>query len=310
VLDFGISKISALSEPTPAITHTQTLLGSPLYMPPEQMRSARNADARSDIWSLGILLHELVAGKPPFNGSTVAEVLTQVLDAAPPNLSTLVPGVPPGLAAVVERCLQKDPARRFADVAELANALLPFAPLQSHSSVQRISRVLLGAGHDETDADRPFERVSRESLPVAGTGASWGGTHSGSVRPSPRRVILAGAGVLVLTVGALLLWSRTSSEVPAGPPSAVWTASATHPPPAAASLSEPSVVPVPSATAAAKPAETAPGARPAGERGVRADRAGRNARSAAAASPPVRDPADPKPPSPKAPHAIDPFEDR
>jgi serine/threonine-protein kinase len=106
VLDFGISKVLTADQSAPSITNTAALLGSPLYMPPEQMRSARNVDTRSDIWSLGVILHQLVAGTPPFGGATMPEVLTNVLEGTPPGLRALVPAVPEGLEHVVLRCLQ------------------------------------------------------------------------------------------------------------------------------------------------------------------------------------------------------------
>jgi eukaryotic-like serine/threonine-protein kinase len=307
VLDFGVSKINALAEPVPAITHTSALLGSPLYMPPEQMRSARNADARSDIWSLGILLHELVAGKPPFAGNTMAEVLTEVLEATPPNLAALVPTVPPGLAAVVLRCLEKDPALRYPDVAELASALSPFAPARSKDSAGRVTRVLRGGAEDTPPDGRPSLPSLTELLPVAGTRAAWGGTHPDATTPAKRRWIVASAsaGAAAVAVGLLWLWPRAPSTSPAESPSAAWATSATQAPPTATSLPEPVVVPVPSSVTPDSSADAASAsARP------RAGRPVRNARPAPG-NRPASSPAGPSTPAAAKPlHAIDPFEDR
>ena len=128
VLDFGISKAMVQTDEDDDLTLTNTVLGSPAYMSPEQIRSARSVDPRTDIWSLGVVLYQLVTGKLPFESSNASELVTLVVRAAPAPPSSRRPGLPLALDAVVFRCLQKDPARRFSTVAELAAALMPFSP--------------------------------------------------------------------------------------------------------------------------------------------------------------------------------------
>jgi eukaryotic-like serine/threonine-protein kinase len=137
VLDFGSSK-SVLSSP---LTTVRTVLGTPAYMSPEQIRCSRTADHRSDIWSLGIVLYRLLQGAPPFDGDTFRGVAFRVVHEPLPRLSVAVPS---GLAEVVHRCLQKDPARRFQDAAELAHALAPHAQsqIQAAISMERTRRTL------------------------------------------------------------------------------------------------------------------------------------------------------------------------
>ncbi|HTV22274.1 MAG TPA: serine/threonine-protein kinase, partial [Polyangiaceae bacterium] len=127
VLDFGISKVKSADAAQLSLTHTQAMMGSPLYMSPEQMRSSKDVSPSADIWSLGVILHELIAGDVPFTGTTFPEVLVQVMSEPPPKLRTLRPEVPEGLEAAVLRCLEKDPADRFSSVANLAVALTPYA---------------------------------------------------------------------------------------------------------------------------------------------------------------------------------------
>jgi serine/threonine protein kinase len=124
VLDFGVSKISAEEEPG-ALTGTADVIGTPAYMSPEQTRSAKLVDVRTDIWALGLILAECLSGLPVFEGKHPLAVLTAVAGGAPPNLH-LGWHTPSALKKVIRRCLQKDPADRYQSVGELTRDLLPF----------------------------------------------------------------------------------------------------------------------------------------------------------------------------------------
>ena len=143
VLDFGIAKTL---EPEPADTLALTSsedvrLGSPTYMPPEQLQNARDVDMRSDIWALGVTLHELVSGSPPFQGQTYAELLTRILTEPPESLKTRIPdlALPEGLSEIVSKCLEKKRERRYANAVELATALAPFGSDDARLSLYRVT---------------------------------------------------------------------------------------------------------------------------------------------------------------------------
>jgi serine/threonine-protein kinase len=118
VCDFGIARMAS------SLLHTRTgvILGSPLYMSPEQVQSA-TIDRRSDIFSLGIVLHEMLAGQAPFSGDTATSVMYHIVHDAPPKPSAANPKVPEMLDNIVARCLQKNPADRYQTAAELEHDL-------------------------------------------------------------------------------------------------------------------------------------------------------------------------------------------
>ncbi|MBS2011940.1 MAG: protein kinase [Deltaproteobacteria bacterium] len=128
ILDFGISKVQArdLWEHTLTGTADGGVLGSPPYMSPEQVRDPRTVDARSDVWSLGVLLFRLLSGAVPFHGESVGEVFAKILERPAPSIR-LTTDVPPAVDAIIARCLVKDRDGRCAHVGELALALAPFA---------------------------------------------------------------------------------------------------------------------------------------------------------------------------------------
>jgi eukaryotic-like serine/threonine-protein kinase len=128
VLDFGLSKIAGglwAQSFTPRLTASHAMLGSPLYMSPEQLENGGevDVDARTDVWSLGAILYELVAGRPPFEAKSFPQLCTLVLHGRPRSLDEVRPEVPAGLAAVIGRCLEKMPSKRYGTVRELAGAL-------------------------------------------------------------------------------------------------------------------------------------------------------------------------------------------
>jgi eukaryotic-like serine/threonine-protein kinase len=173
VLDFGISK-SLLDTGPGLLTGTSALLGSPLYMSPEQMRSARDVDHRTDIWSLGAVLFELLSGRPPYDGDSVGSLMAKILVDKAPSVREFRPDVPEGLAQVIMRCLEKDVNVRFGDVAELSLALTPFAPRRSMLAVERVHRIL-------GSVPPPAEILS----PVPSRSSLTPGAHGGTPFPSP-----------------------------------------------------------------------------------------------------------------------------
>lgn len=145
VLDFGISKSLASSSGPREVTLTSTrsIVGSPYYMSPEQVRDARKVDARSDIWSLGVILHELLTAEPPFSADTFPGVCAAIVADPPKIIRSIRPELPEELERVVLRCLEKDPARRYQHVGELARALLPFSPEAEPGAGSKLWRSVL-----------------------------------------------------------------------------------------------------------------------------------------------------------------------
>ena len=139
VLDFGISKADGGSQTQ--LTSTSMLMGSPRYMSPEQMVSAKDVDARTDVWALGVILYELVTGRPVWQADTVQGLCALIATAPAPPLRMHAPLAPELLEHVVSRCLVKDPEQRLASVADLALALAPVAPPTAQTSIERILRV-------------------------------------------------------------------------------------------------------------------------------------------------------------------------
>jgi hypothetical protein len=123
--DFGVARL--ISEGT-RLTGTGTQVGTPFYMSPEAWEG-KPLDAQTDIWSLGIMLYEMLSGQVPFSGDTIVAVMHQVLNAPLPDLSTLRPDVPPGLAQIVHRMLARDKAERYQSMRELGADLERGEPL-------------------------------------------------------------------------------------------------------------------------------------------------------------------------------------
>lgn len=221
VLDFGISKLSAHAPGDPKLTETQSTFGSPTYMSPEQIRSAKKVDHRTDVWALGVVLHELLTGKLPFEADTVSGVLAAVSADPPVPLRALRPDAPPEVEAAILACLQKDLSRRCGSVAELAVLLAPFASQHGKISADRISRI---------------GGPSMSLLPPAASSGSFsvGGVTQGTFstaapRPSARRSPLFGIALgmgLALVFIALFFGARSLlSPPPAGPVSGAPSAS-------------------------------------------------------------------------------------
>jgi serine/threonine-protein kinase len=285
VLDFGISKVmegGPMSQPS--LTATTTIMGSPLYMSPEQVRSSKNVDARTDVWALGVILHELLAGAPPFQAETMTGLCARIVADPPEVLRARRPDVPTAFESVVTRCLDKDAAKRFQTVGELAVALRPFASAEGKMVAERISRIRgprSAAGPGPAPAAVPpvaaTLREGTAGTPYGGTQPAW---HTSSTPRAARKratVVTAGALLLLLVAGGLSMrLGRPRADVaPQAPAAAV--AARTE---IAAPVEPAPVVLAPQATAAAP----APQSEGAGDAGGAAVLQG----SSAAATRPVR----------------------
>lgn len=198
VLDFGISKIkSGLAEDID-VTKTHAVLGSPHYMSPEQMESSRDVDMRSDIWSLGILLYQLITGELPFKGRTMTEVVAVVFSKPPIPPTKLVEGLPIELENVILSCLQHDVTKRPQNVGELVKSLEPFAPAWTAGATERIVRLLqapialrLSTSSNSVAVPRLLEGIGTTAT-AAGAPAVSPDAQAGIGRSNPPSVLAPG----------------------------------------------------------------------------------------------------------------------
>jgi serine/threonine-protein kinase len=249
VLDFGISK-AGNQDADFSLTRTSAVMGSPGYMSPEQLRSSRDVDVRSDVWSLGVILFELATGRQPFVAESITELALKVaMDPTPPLYA---PHLPYGFDAAVGRCLEKDPGRRYFNVAELAQALAPFGPANAHDAAARIARVLHVA-----PAPAAMTRPVTSSGPPTTLSSATGQTGAVYTVPSPapgrsRWPLFAGLGAAALG-GVIALAVSLDDGPPAAQPAAAPVAAPEPAPPTPAPT--PAAAPAPAPEPAAAPAD-------------------------------------------------------
>jgi serine/threonine-protein kinase len=163
VLDFGISKMADAGTPAgQSMTATSAVMGSPLYMSPEQMRSSKDVDARSDIWALGVILFQLLTARTPFEGETIPDLAIRIATEPPASLRALRPDVPPEIEAAVGRCLEKDRRARYPGVVDLARELVRFGSERASGWLQTIA----GSQGRRASRRRPRSRWRRCSSPA------------------------------------------------------------------------------------------------------------------------------------------------
>ncbi len=212
LLDFGISKLNTTTVDG-VMTAEHLIMGSPRYMSPEQFASASEVDQRTDVWALGIILYELVTGEVPFADSTLLKIWDKVRSAALRPLEDLRRDAPNALNAVLAKCLAKEPADRYQNVAELAKALAPFAPERGRASVARVVRIL------ESERGAASPPVSRGRVDDAPSDAPTIVSAGGDVRKhSARRPVvpLVALGAVVVAA-AWSLWPEKSVDAPSAP---------------------------------------------------------------------------------------------
>ncbi len=291
VLDFGLSKFIATGDSVKeaSLTATGLIMGSIHYMSPEQIRSLKYADVRTDIWALGVILYRMLTGRHPFEGDSMTAVTAAIMIDTPTSVMALRPDVPPAVAALVSRCLVKDPNARVQSVTEIARVLAPFGTYRARLSFESIDRLLpepapragsspaeaaptvapravgasspswVGAAEAATTAPMPAPpgTPSSPGSEAAGTAhatlphASWGSTTRTN-KPRSRVALLAGAAGVCLLAGFVLAWRLTASGPVSG--NAPVTSIAAPEPPSAS----PGAASAVTVTATEAPTETAP----------------------------------------------------
>jgi serine/threonine-protein kinase len=234
VLDFGISKnLTAVG--AQGMTSTRAVLGSPEYMSPEQLRTPRGVDARTDIWSLGVILYELLTGRMPFTGESLAELFVQILETVPPPVRSIRPEIPPAFEMVIARCMTRDPNGRYQNVNELAAELMVFASDQT--------RAMAFARGSAPGLHAAAMQSGPNAIVTANTAAPWAGTMGQPPREArrSRKVAIIAVSILGLGVGgvgsSVLVRAVMGHDAPATAESSSSNATANGNAPPAASAS-------------------------------------------------------------------------
>ena len=213
VLDFGIAKARDDLQQDLSLTKTRTVLGSPVYMSPEQIRSARSVDHRTDIWSLGVTLYELLTDQLPFDGDSITGVAAAVSADPIAPIRDLRAEIPVGLSTIIETCLEKKPGDRYQSVAEFAAALVPYGPETARYSLKRIRGALNMKTRDSQDevattlvANNGVELID-DSSAIQESGSA---TPSSQRKKPSRHWVLSLAALLLVVVGLAAFYGLRS----------------------------------------------------------------------------------------------------
>jgi serine/threonine-protein kinase len=177
VLDFGVSKVSGDAR---AMTGTAATFGTPFYMPPEQLRGARQADHKSDQYALGVVLYECVVGRRPFEAENIYSMLRAIGDGDYPPPRRLRPELPEELEAIIMRAMNMDPAQRFPTLRQMGQALLPFA-----GDTARVLWADTFSGRSEAPTPRAISAGMTIAMPPSSGGATPPRKHVSGTRILP-----------------------------------------------------------------------------------------------------------------------------
>ncbi len=216
LLDFGISKFTTSpgdDGADPALTATATVMGSPSYMSPEQLKSTKEVDARTDVWSLGAVLYEALTAKPPFRGETVPEVVAMIASEEPATPAGIRAEIPSELETAVLACLVKNADTRSSLVG-LARTLVRHAPERARPSLDRVESVL---GAERSQKSMPI--VSIRQPEIARTQSSGGEEDTARKRGGSSTLMflamlaVVGMGIAVFTgkIDLRSLYGQTAS---------------------------------------------------------------------------------------------------
>jgi eukaryotic-like serine/threonine-protein kinase len=244
VLDFGISKLVSATIDN-ALTGQHTMVGSPRYMSPEQFESSAEVDRRTDVWSLGVILYELATGEAPFVDDTLLKIWNKVKTGNAKPIGELRRDAPATLSPVVLKCLEKEPDQRYANVGELAKALLPFAPEESKAVVDRILRIVDATGNATLESSAPPQQRPEEP------------TVESIRSPTPaRRKGFWGAALLAAVLAGALVLALSRRRPAVEPSSAPSAQSQQESVPDTRSESQPTVAAQPAVAGRLEPVET------------------------------------------------------
>jgi serine/threonine-protein kinase len=269
LLDFGVSKFDAELTGGMGMTKEGATLGTPFYMPPEQVRGEKDIDARADVYALGVILYECASGKRPFEADTLPHLALLIHEGKPQPIEELRPDLPQGLGDLVRRAMSSDRKLRFASARELADALSHFGGVSLDATMEGQAPILMRAGSTAAvhSADSLGPTMPGQAISVAQEGKPAKGSKTG--------LIVAGAVAVLAVGGGLAARSMMHSAPPESPSAGVAITAQT---------AAPAVTPVSAPTAAPPPIETA------------APVASASAAPLASASLPAKTPARPTPP--------------